>query len=109
MHIEALRIVAFDSRHDVGGAQQGEVGDAGNRAATAPIIHQRSAEDVLADALDDEPLGLGRLRQTGGLRAKSRERGVGKADAELVDAVERGVARGQTSEFEGHEAGPGQG
>jgi hypothetical protein len=27
-----------------------------------PIIHQRSAEDVLANALDDNPFGLGRLR-----------------------------------------------
>jgi hypothetical protein len=36
---------------------------------TSRVIHQGGAEDVLADALDDEPLDLGRLRQAGGLRA----------------------------------------
>jgi hypothetical protein len=46
-------------------------------AAPAPIIHQRSAEDALTNALDDEPFGLSRLRQLGSLRAKSRKRGVG--------------------------------
>ena len=82
----------------------------GRRPPNNPsIIHQRGAEDVLADALDDEPLGLGRLRHAADLRAKSRERGVGKADAELVDAVECGVERGQAAEFEGREAGPGKG
>ena len=74
MHIEPLRVVAFGPRDDVGGPQQLRIGDAGDRAAAALIIHQRSAEDVLADALDDEPLGLGRLRQTGNLRAKTGER-----------------------------------
>jgi hypothetical protein len=89
MHIEPLRVVAFD------------------RAAGSPIIHQGGAEDVLADALDDEPLDFSRLRQAGRLRAKPRERGVGEANAELVDAVERGMERGQGVEAEGGEAEPG--
>jgi hypothetical protein len=49
------------------------IGDTGDRAAGSPIIHQGGAEDVLADALDDEPLDLSRLRQAAGLRAKPGE------------------------------------
>jgi hypothetical protein len=47
----------------------------------ASIIHRGGAEDVLADALDVEPLDFSRLRQAGDLRAKPGERGVGEADA----------------------------
>ena len=79
MDIEALRVTAFGPGHDVGGAQQGGVGDAGDRAAGSPIIHQGGAEDVLADALDNEPLDLGRLRQAGGLCAKPDERRIREA------------------------------
>ena len=109
VHIETLRVVAIGPRHDVGGTQQGGIGDAGDRAAAAPVIDQRGAENVLADALNDEPLGLGRLRQACGLRAKPGERGVGKADAELIHAVERGMEYGQAAEFEGRLAGSDQG
>jgi len=94
VHIEPLRVVAFGPRDDVGGPQQLRIGDAGDRAAGSPTVHQRGAEDLLADVLDDEPLGLGRLRQTGGLRTKPGERGVGKADGELVDSVEGRMERG---------------
>jgi hypothetical protein len=108
VHVEPLRVDAFGPGHDVGGPQQSGVGNAGDRAAGSPIIHQGGAEDVLADALDDELLDLGRLRQAGGLRAKPAERGVGEADAELVDAVERGMERGQGVQAKGGDAGPGQ-
>ena len=101
MHIETLLVIAIGPGHDVGSAQQGGVGNTGNRATTAPIIHQCRAEDVLTDALDGEPLDFGRLRQAGSLRAKSRKWSVGKANAELVHAVERGMERGQAPEFEG--------
>ena len=94
VHIEPLRVVAFGPRDDVGGPQQLRIGDAGDRAAGSPIVHQRGADDLLAHVLDDEPLGLGRLRQTGGLRTKPGERGVGKADGELVDSVEGRMERG---------------
>jgi hypothetical protein len=60
----------------VRGAQQGGIGDAGDRAAASPIIDQGDAEDVLADALDDEPLDLSCLRQADALRTKLGERGV---------------------------------
>ena len=93
VHIEPLRVVALGPRQDVGGAQQGGVGNADDRAAAAPVIHQRSAEDVLADALDDEALDLGDLRQAGDASAKSAERCLGQADAQPVNPVERGVER----------------
>jgi hypothetical protein len=48
------------------------------------------------------------LRQARGLRAKPGQWGVGQADAELVDAVERSMQRGQGVEGKGSEAGPGQ-
>src|SRR5579863_173031 len=66
VHVEALYIVAFGPRNDVGGAQQSRIADAGDRAAASPVVDQGAAEDVLTDALDDEPLGLGGLRQAGG-------------------------------------------
>ena len=83
MHIEALCIVTFGPRHDVGSSKQRGIGDPGNWAEASPIIHQRAAEDVLADALDDEALGLGRLRQVGGLRAKAGERASGRLTPSL--------------------------
>ena len=54
-----------------------------NRAAGSPIIHQGGAEDVLADALDDEPLDLGRLRQKA---ARKGDRAVFAPDTRLCTA-----------------------
>jgi len=71
------------------GAQQGGIGDTGERATTAPIIHQRAPEDVLSDPLDDHPFGLGCLQEVGGLRAKSIKRGIRKADSEPVHTIKR--------------------
>jgi hypothetical protein len=93
VHIEALCIVTFGPRHDVGSSKQRGIGDPGNWAEASPIIHQRAAEDVLADALDDEALDLGDLRQAGDASAKSAERCLGQADAQPVNPVERGVER----------------
>ena len=80
-----------------------------NRAAGSPIVHQRGAEDLLADVLDDEPLRLGRLRQTGGLRTKPGERGVGKADGELVDSVEGAWSAVNELNLKVARPGPGSG
>ena len=84
MDVEALLVAAVGPGHDVRGAQQRRIGDAGERAATAPVIHQGIAEDVLADALDHQPLGLGGSRKARRLGVKARERRVGQADGELV-------------------------
>src|SRR5437762_14249317 len=51
--VEPLRVVAFRPGHNVRSAEQPGLGDAGERAAPAPIIHQSVAKHVLADALND--------------------------------------------------------
>jgi hypothetical protein len=51
--------------------------------AARPVIHQGVAEYVLADALDDQALGLRRSGQAGRLGAEAREWHVGQADASL--------------------------
>src|SRR4051794_37427366 len=72
--VEALHVVAFRPGHNVRSAEQPGLGDAGERAAPAPVVHQRVAKHILADALDDETLCLGGSRQHGGLGMKARER-----------------------------------
>ena len=85
MDIEALRIVvALRPGHDVRGAQQGRIGDARHRAALAPISEQRPPEDILADALDDDPFGLRSARQPRRLLKEGLQRRVWQADAKLV-------------------------
>ena len=53
------------------------------------------AEDVLAHALDHQPLGFSGLWHAGGPGPKAGERLLRKADGKLVDAVERGVQAAQ--------------
>src|SRR5579883_380289 len=96
MDVEALRIArAVRPADDVRGAQQRPLGDAGERAAALPIVEQRVAEDVLPDTLHDEPLRLGRARQPCGFRFEPGERRRRQADAEPVNAIERGIERRQ--------------
>jgi hypothetical protein len=45
--------------NDVRGAQQGRVGDAGQRAAALPVIHQARAKNTLADPLHHQPFSFG--------------------------------------------------
>ena len=104
MHIEALLVGAVGPGNYVRGPQERGLGDAGERTASAPIVHKGVAKQILADALDDEPLGLRRPRQLGVLRAEAQERCVGQANSELVDAVERGVKLGHRLEDEGGSA-----
>jgi hypothetical protein len=54
-------------------------------------VHERIAEYVLADALDDQPLGFRRSRQPSGLDLEPPEGRVGQADGKLVDAIKRGM------------------
>jgi len=44
---------------DVARSQERRVADASDRAAVAPVVEQSGAEDILADAPDDEAFGLG--------------------------------------------------
>jgi hypothetical protein len=71
-----------------GGAQEGGLRDARQGAAAVPIIHQSGTEHVLADALDDQALGLGRLRQIFGLGAEAQQRHVRQTDRKPVDPIE---------------------
>jgi hypothetical protein len=88
--VEPLRVVAVGPGYDVRGAEQRWLTDPGQGTAAAPIVHQGVAKHILADALDDQTLGLGGARQAGGLGMKARERRIGQADGQLVDAVKRG-------------------
>lgn len=59
VYIEPLGIVtAVGPWDDVGGPKQSGIGDAGEGTAVAPIVQQRAAEYILADALHDETFGL---------------------------------------------------
>ena len=109
MHVEPLRVGAIGPRHDMRGPQQRRLGDAGERTTAAPVGHQGFAKHILADALDDQPLGFGRLRQAFDLRLKSFKRGFGQAYRKLVDAVERAVELRQNREAERRQPGPGTG
>ena len=95
MDVEALLIVAVRPWHDVRGAQERGLSDASNRTAAAPIVHEGIAEQILSDALDDQPLCLRRPRQFGGLGAKAQERRIRQTHSELVSAIERGMELGQ--------------
>ena len=89
MDVKALFISAIGPRNDVRGAKQRRLCDARQRTATAPVIHEGLAENILANALDHQPLGFSGLRQPYRLEAKTREWRVGQADGKLVDAIER--------------------
>lgn len=104
--IQTLLVFAIGPRHDVRGAEQRRLGDACQRAAAAPIIHQRFAEDVLANALNHQPLGLCTLRQVFRLDAKARKRSVGQADGKLINAIKRRMQLAQSGKEEGDETGP---
>ncbi len=69
--VEALGVVgAFGPGHDVRCAKEGGIARAGQRALAVPVFEQRFAEDILPDALHDEPFSLGRARQSA---ARSRK------------------------------------
>lgn len=60
VNVQPLLIAsAFGPGHDTAGAQHRLFVDAGQRAATAPIVEQRPAEIALAYSLLDDPLHLG--------------------------------------------------
>jgi len=55
VHVEPLLVVAVGPWDDVRSAQERGIGDAGEGAVTAPVVHESIAEYVLADALDHQP------------------------------------------------------
>lgn len=69
MEVEALAVaIAGGPRLDVAGAQEFRL--AGAEAAAVPTFHQALAKDLLADALNDEALSFGRVRQVARFRLK---------------------------------------
>ena len=81
--VEPLLVVAVGPGHDVRGAQQRGFGDAGERAAAAPIIHQGIPEHVLPNALDHQALGLGGAREARGLGVEAMSGASGRLTASL--------------------------
>src|SRR5690606_6154840 len=107
--VEALVVVgAVLPGHDVGGAQEGLVADAGERTAAAPVLEQGRAKEVLAEALNQQALGLGPARQLRGFGAKAPERRIGQADPEAIDEGEGFIELAQALEEEGLAPGPGK-
>jgi hypothetical protein len=92
--VEALGVAgAVGPGLDVARAEQLWDGEAGDGAAALPVLEQAVAEEVLADALDDEALGLGGLRQRCGLLLEAVEQLVGQRLAELEGAAQQPVER----------------
>ncbi len=80
MNVQALCvIVAGDPGDDVGGAEQGGVGDAGQGAAVAPVVQQSAAEDVLANALNRQALDFRGAGKACGLLMEFGQRQGGEA------------------------------
>ena len=89
MHVQPFGItLALRPGDDVRGAQQLGVGDAGQRAAAPPVIHQAGSKNVLADPLHDQPLGLSRLGKISDTLPEFPQRRLGKADTQRIDARE---------------------
>ena len=108
MDVEAFRVgFAFGPGDDVGGAEQGWVGDSGQRATGLPVVEQAVAEDVLADALDGEALDFGGPGESGGLMLEDVQRRIRQAGGELVEARQHGVESGERGEHVARQAGAG--
>jgi hypothetical protein len=71
--VEPLLVAAVCPRHDVRSAQQCGIGNTSERAAATPVVHERIAEYVLADALDHQPLDLCCSREVSGLGLEARD------------------------------------
>jgi len=59
----------------VRGAEKNWIGDSGQRAVDLPILHERRAENVLADALHHQSPGFGGARHGFGPREELVQQG----------------------------------
>jgi hypothetical protein len=109
VHVEALHVRAIGPWHNVGGSEQRWLGDAGDWAAAAPVIHQGVSKNVLADALDHQPLGFGRSGKIGCLGLEAIKWRFRQAHRELVDTIERGVQLTEVREHKGRKSRTGLG
>ena len=105
MHVEALGVrFAIGPGDDMRRTQQGRVRNTGKRTAAVPVLHERSAENVLADALHDQALHLRGGRQFGNGLAELFQRFVGEADAEPVRPLDAGVEARERGKYKGRDA-----
>ena len=89
MDVEPFGIaLAFDPVDDVRRAQQGLIGDAGQRAAALPVNHQAGTKNVLADPLHHQPLGLGYLGQSCDANLEFPQRRVEQAYTQRINAIQ---------------------
>lgn len=83
-------------------AEKLDDGEAGHGAATLPVVDEAGPEEVSADTMDDEALGLGRPRQGCGFLPECREELVGPRTRELEGpakkTMESGVVRDDPGE-----------
>jgi hypothetical protein len=98
-HVEALGVAGTARpRLDVARAQQLGHGEAGDGTAAFPVFEKAGAENVLADALDHQTLGLGRARQAGGLLLEGVEQLVRQGLRELEGPPDEAVQRRKTGD-----------
>lgn len=94
---------------DVACAQEGGVGDSGQGATGVPAGHQGGAEQVLADALHDQALGLGGFGEVLGFGGEVSEGGIVQGRREVVGLGDGLVEGGHGEQREGGDAGAGLG
>lgn len=83
-YVEALTIAfAVGPRLDVAGSKKFQNSKARDRTAPFPIVDQTTSEDVLADTLDDDTLGLGGPREHCGLLHEGVQQLVGECLRQL--------------------------
>lgn len=109
MDIETLCVVsAFAPGNDVRSTEERGIGDAGERAAALPVVHEAGAENVLSDPLDDEPLDLGAFRELCCLVMEGFQRRVRKAGGKLVNTRQDRVEFCEIRDGVTDQAGPGE-
>lgn len=73
-------------------------GDACDVAATVPVVEEALAKHVLANALDDEPLGLGGVGRGGRLVGDGLPEVVGQPAGELAGPAQEAVQGGKVGD-----------
>src|SRR5690606_19462249 len=95
VNVEPLGVgFAVGPGFDMARAQQRRDGETGDGAPPLPEVEKPVAEQVLPDALDDEALGLGRLRQPSDLLLERVKQLVRQRFRELERTPEKTVQRG---------------
>ena len=90
MHVQPKRIgFAVGPGHDVRRAQERLIGDARHGASAIPVIKESLPKQGLPNAPNCQAIRLGHSGHALGRGAESLQRGIGQADAEPIDAIQR--------------------